>query len=54
MASEPLAKEEIDRYTFSAPGQATSYFYGFSKLQTLRARTEIALGKKFDCALSTC
>jgi hypothetical protein len=48
VASEPLAKEEIDRYTFSAPGQATSYFYGFSKLQTLRARTEIALGKKFD------
>jgi uncharacterized protein (DUF885 family) len=46
--SEPLAKEEIDRYTFDAPGQATAYFYGFSKLETLRARTEIALGKKFD------
>ncbi len=46
--SEPLAKEEIDRYTFDAPGQATAYFYGFSKLQSLRARTEIALGKKFD------
>ena len=46
--SEPLAKEEIDRYTFDAPGQATSYFYGFSKLQSLRAKVEIALGKKFD------
>ncbi|HEY2807695.1 MAG TPA: DUF885 domain-containing protein [Steroidobacteraceae bacterium] len=46
--SEPLAKEEIDRYTFDAPGQATSYFYGFSKLQSLRARVEIALGKDFD------
>jgi Bacterial protein of unknown function (DUF885) len=46
--SEPLAKEEIDRYTFDAPGQATAYFYGFSKLQSLRARTEIALGRKFD------
>ena len=46
--SEPLAKEEIDRYTFDAPGQATSYFYGFSKLQSLRARVEIALGKQFD------
>ena len=46
--SEPLAKEEIDRYTFDAPGQATSYFYGYSKLQSLRARVEIALGKQFD------
>ena len=46
--SEPLAKEEVDRYTFDAPGQATSYFYGFSKLQSLRARVEVALGKKFD------
>ncbi len=46
--SEPLAKEEIDRYTFDAPGQATSYFFGFSKLQSLRARVEIALGKRFD------
>ncbi len=46
--SEPLAKEEIDRYTFDAPGQATSYFYGFSKLQSLRAKVGIALGKSFD------
>ena len=45
--SEPLAKEEIDRYTFTAPGQATSYFFGYSKLQALRARTELALGQKF-------
>ena len=45
--SEPLAKEEIDRYTFRAPGQATSYFFGYSKLEALRAKTEIALGAKF-------
>jgi len=45
--SEPLAKEEIDRYTFRAPGQATSYFFGYSKLQALRAKTELALGQKF-------
>jgi hypothetical protein len=45
--SEPLAKEEIDRYTFTAPGQATSYFFGYSKLQALRAKTELALGQKF-------
>lgn len=45
--SEPLAKEEIDRYTFRAPGQATSYFFGYSKLEALRARAELALGAKF-------
>jgi uncharacterized protein (DUF885 family) len=45
--SEPFAKTEIDRYTFDAPGQATSYFYGYSRLEALRARTEIALGAKF-------
>ena len=45
--SEPFAQTEIDRYTFDAPGQATSYFYGYSRLEALRARTEIALGDKF-------
>jgi hypothetical protein len=46
--SEPLAKEEVDRYTFTAPGQATSYFFGYSKLEALRARTQLALGERFD------
>ncbi len=46
--SEPMAKQEIDRYTFKAPGQATSYFYGYGKLEALRAETEIALGDRFD------
>ncbi|MBV9344811.1 MAG: DUF885 domain-containing protein [Gammaproteobacteria bacterium] len=46
--SEPLAKEEIDRYTFTAPGQATSYFFGYSKLEALRERTQLALGEHFD------
>jgi len=45
--SEPLAKEEVDRYTFTAPGQATSYFFGYSKLQALRTKTELALGPRF-------
>ena len=45
--SEPQAKEEIDRYTFTAPGQATSYFFGYCKLQALRAKTELALGQTF-------
>ena len=47
MLSEPFAKTEIDRYTFNAPGQATSYFYGYSRLEALRTRTELALGNKF-------
>ena len=48
MLSEAFAKSEIDRYTFDSPGQATSYFYGYSRLEALRVRVEIALGKKFS------
>jgi hypothetical protein len=48
MLSPAYASQEIDRYTFRAPGQATSYFYGYTKLMELRAETEIKLGKKFD------
>jgi hypothetical protein len=46
--SEPMANQEIDRYTFRAPGQATSYFYGYSRIMELRTATELALGAKFD------
>jgi uncharacterized protein (DUF885 family) len=46
--SEPMAKQEVDRYTFRAPGQATAYFYGYSKLQALRTSAEMALGEHFD------
>jgi len=46
--SEPLARQEIDRYTFRAPGQATAYFYGYIRIMELRTATEIALGSKFD------
>jgi hypothetical protein len=46
--SEPMAKQEVDRYTFDAPGQATSYFYGYTKLSALRTRVEIALGPRFS------
>jgi hypothetical protein len=48
LLSEPMAKQEIDRYTFRAPGQATSYFYGYSKLNALRTQTELALSDRFD------
>lgn len=46
--SEPMAKQEVDRYTFRLPGQATAYFYGYSKLDALRGRTELALPERFD------
>ena len=46
--SNPMAKQEVDRYTFRMPGQAGSYFYGYSRIQQLRAETEVALGPKFD------
>jgi uncharacterized protein (DUF885 family) len=48
LLSEPMAKQEVDRYTFRSPGQATAYFYGYSKLNALRTQTEIALPKRFD------
>jgi hypothetical protein len=48
MLSEPMAKQEVDRYTFNSPGQATAYFYGYSKLGALRARVELALPGRFD------
>ena len=48
LLSEPMAKQEVDRYTFRAPGQATSYFYGYFKLEGMRTRAELALGGKLD------
>jgi uncharacterized protein (DUF885 family) len=46
--SHAMATEEVERYTFWAPGQAPSYFVGYSRLMALRTDAEIALGKKFD------
>ena len=46
--SEPMARQELDRYTVNAPGQAGSYFYGYTRILELRMRTELALGKQFD------
>lgn len=46
--SQPMVKQELDRYTFRMPGQAGSYYYGYRKLIDLRIETELALGKKFD------
>ena len=46
--SHAFATEEVQRYTFRSPGQATSYYYGYTKLLQLRKDTEAALGPKFD------
>jgi hypothetical protein len=46
--SEAFANTEVERYTFRAPGQATSYFYGFTRLLSLRKDVEARMGKKFD------
>jgi hypothetical protein len=46
--SAAMTRQELDRYTFDMPAQATSYFYGYSRLQALRAETELMLGDQFD------
>jgi uncharacterized protein (DUF885 family) len=46
--SEAMATQEMERYTFRAPGQATSYFYGYQRLMEVRQRAEVALRDKFD------
>ena len=48
MLSKPMARQELDRYTFNMPGQAGSYFYGYTRILQLRAETEVALGARFD------
>jgi len=46
--SPAFARQEVERYTLRAPGQANSYFYGYIKLLALRKDTEAALGEKFN------
>jgi len=46
--SEGMAKQEVDRYTFRAPGQATSYFIGYQSMLETRQRAELALGGRLD------
>ena len=45
--SPAFATEEVDRFTFRAPAQATSYFYGYTRLVELRAAAEKQLGGGF-------
>jgi hypothetical protein len=46
--SHGMALQEVERYTFRAPGQAPSYFVGYSRLMELRTDAERMLGKNFD------
>ncbi len=46
--SHAFAEEEVERFTYRMPGQANSYFYGYTKLIELREDTEKALGPKFN------
>jgi uncharacterized protein (DUF885 family) len=46
--SDAMANEEVERYMFWAPGQAPSYYYGFTKLRSMRQEAEKALGARFD------
>ena len=46
--SEGMATQEVQRYSFRSPGQATSYFYGYQQLMETRQMAELALRKKFD------
>jgi len=48
MLSHGFAKQEVERYTYRSPGQANSYFYGFTRIMALRKEVEAALGAKFD------
>lgn len=47
MIDEGWAQDEIERYTYRMPGQATAYYYGYSKLMALRAEVELKLRDKF-------
>lgn len=45
---ESWAQNEVERYTYRMPGQATAYYYGYNKMQALRAQTELKLRDSFD------
>ncbi len=45
---EAWAQNEVERYTYRIPGQATAYYYGYNKMQALRAQAEVKLRADFD------
>ena len=48
--SEAMTLQELERYTFWAPGQAATYFCGYTRLMELRTDVERMLGAGFDRA----
>ena len=46
--SNAMTAQELDRYQFRSPGQAGSYFYGYTRIMELRVESELALGDRFD------
>jgi hypothetical protein len=48
LLSRAMATQEVERYTFWAPGQAPSYFVGYARLMELHTDVEIMMGEKFD------
>ena len=48
VCSKAFATEEVERFTFRSPGQAVSYFDGFTRLLEIRQAAEKALGPKFN------
>ncbi|MEZ5332063.1 MAG: DUF885 domain-containing protein [Thermoanaerobaculia bacterium] len=48
VTSHAMALQEVERYTFWAPAQATAYFCGYQRLMELRTDTERMLGDAFD------
>ncbi len=43
-----FAQQEVDRYSFRMPGQATAYYFGYSGLQSLRTEVEMMMRDAFD------
>jgi hypothetical protein len=48
VCSPAFATEEVERFTFRMPGQAPSYFDGYTRLLEIRQAAEKALGPKFN------
>jgi uncharacterized protein (DUF885 family) len=48
VVEEGWAQNEIERYTYRIPGQATAYYFGYLNMQSLRTHTELALRETFD------
>jgi hypothetical protein len=48
VCSKAFATEEVERFTFRMPGQAVSYFDGYTRLREIRSAAEKAMGRSFN------